>query len=152
MDKLSFWLGVLKEVAPILIAVITIIPTIISNRKKTQNSMEDLKKELKDAIKESNDDIESVKKSLASHIKEDEDDKNRQARIRILRFYDEICEGKKHSENHFEDILDDIDAYEAYCVTHPNFKNSRGKTAIDYIKTVYRKVKTENAFLQHPEE
>lgn len=150
MDKYSFWLGLLQAFAPILIAIITIVPTIISNRKKTQDSVESLKTELKAAIKESNDDIEDVKKTLANHIREDEDDKQRQARIRILRFYDEICEGKKHSENHFEDILDDIDAYENYCDSHPNFKNSRGKTAIEYIKVVYQKVKTDNTFLQHP--
>lgn len=149
MDKFSFWLGILQACAPILIAVITIVPTIISNRKKTQDSIAELKAELKSDIKESNEDIEAVKQSLAAHIREDEDAKNRQARIRILRFYDEICEGKKHSENHFEDILEDIDAYESYCQLHPDFKNNRGKAACDHIKQIYQKVKVENAFLTH---
>lgn len=149
MDKFSFLLGILQAFAPIFIAIITIIPTIISNRKKTQDSISELKAELKADIKESNDDIEAVKQSLATHIREDEDSKNRQARIRILRFYDEICEGKKHSENHFEDILEDIDDYESYCQAHPEFRNNRGKTACEYIKQIYQKVKTENSFLTH---
>ena len=149
MDRFSFWLGILQAFAPILIAVITIIPTIISNRKKTQDSIAELKAELKADIKESNDDIENLKKSLASHIREDEESKNRQARIRILRFYDEICEGKRHSENHFEDIIEDIDDYESYCQIHPEFRNNRGKTACEYIKEIYQKVKTENGFLTH---
>ena len=149
MDRFSFWLGILQAFAPILIAVITIIPTIISNRKKTQDSIAELKAELKADIKESNDDIENLKKSLASHIREDEESKNRQARIRILRFYDEICEGKRHSENHFEDIIEDIDDYESYCQFHPEFRNNRGKTACEYIKEIYQKVKTENGFLTH---
>jgi gamma-glutamyl:cysteine ligase YbdK (ATP-grasp superfamily) len=149
MDKLSFWVSVLQAIAPILIAIVTIIPTIISNRKKTQDSIAELKAELKSDIKESNDDIEAVKKTLAAHIREDEDSKNRQARIRILRFYDEVCEGKKHSENHFEDIIEDIDDYESYCQGHPDFKNNRGKTACEYIKEIYQKVKAENGFLTH---
>lgn len=149
MDKLSFWLGIIQAFAPILIAIVTIIPTIISNRKKTQDSIAELKTELKSDIRESNEDIEAVKQSLARHIKEDEDSKNRQARIRILRFYDEICEGKRHSENHFEDIIEDIDDYESYCQSHPDFKNNRGKTACEHIKDVYQKVKAEKGFLTH---
>ena len=122
---------------------------LLFNRKKTQDSIAELKSELKADIKESNDDIENLKKSLASHIREDEESKNRQARIRILRFYDEICEGKRHSENHFEDIIEDIDDYESYCQIHPEFRNNRGKTACEYIKEIYQKVKTENGFLTH---
>lgn len=160
MDRMSFWLGVLQACAPVLIAVVTIIPTIISSRNKTNDKLEELKKEVKSDIKETtdslkadikatNDDVESMKKSLSDHVKEDEDDKNRQARLRILRFYDEICEKKRHSENHFEDILDDIDSYEAYCHTHPAFKNNRGRVAIDHIRTVYKEVKATKGFLTH---
>ena len=134
MDRLEFWLGVLKETAPILIAIITIIPTIRSNRKKTQKS------------------IEEVQETLKAHIKEDEDEKARSQRYRILRFYDEMCEGKNHSESHFEDILDDIDNYEKYCSEHPTFRNSRGTAAMNYIKETYQKVKTKGGFLTHKEE
>lgn len=134
MDRLEFYLGVLKEMAPILITIITIIPTIRSNRKKTQES------------------IEEVQKTLKAHIKEDEDEKARSQRYRILRFYDEMCEGKNHSESHFEDVLDDIDNYEKYCETHKDFKNSRGTAAMNYIKDTYHKVKTKGGFLTHKEE
>ena len=130
MNRLEFWLGVLREIAPIIIAVITIIPTIRSNRKKTQES------------------IEQVQKTLEAHIKEDEDDKARTRRYRILRFYDEMCEGREHSESHFEDILDDIDKYESYCETHKGFKNNRGKAAMRYITETYFKLKASGGFLK----
>lgn len=130
MDKLEFWLGVLREIAPIIIAVITIIPTIRINRKKTEDS------------------IEKVQKTLEAHIKEDEDDKARTRRYRILRFYDEMCNGVKHSESHFEDILDDIDKYELYCDTHRDFKNNRGTAAMKYITDTYSTLKATGGFLK----
>lgn len=130
LDKLEFWLGVLKEIAPIIIAVITIIPTIRSNRKKTQDS------------------IEKVQKMLEAHIKEDEDDKARTKRYRILRFYDEMCNGVQHSESHFEEILGDIDDYELFCENHKDFKNNRGKTAMKYITDTYAKLKASGEFLK----
>lgn len=130
MNRLEFWLGVLRELAPIIIAVITIIPTIRSNRKKTQES------------------IDTVQKTLEAHIKEDEDDKARTRRYRILRFYDEMCNGVQHSESHFEDILDDIDKYELYCEMNKNFKNNRGKAAMKYITETYFQLKATGGFLK----
>jgi len=149
MDKLSFWLGLFQAAVPLAIALVTTIATVSNNRKKTGDKLDELKTELKKQIKASNDDIDEVKKALDDHIKENEESQTRQARIRILRFYDEICEGKRHSENHFEDILDDIDDYESFCESHPKFKNNRGQTACEYIKEIYKKIKTENAFLTH---
>lgn len=149
MDKLSFWLGVLQYCAPIVIAAITIIPTIISNGKKTVNKLDELKKELKADLKATNDDVDSVKKSLASHISAGEEEKAKQARQRILRFFDEICSGIEHSESHFEDILDDIDFYETYCNDHPKFKNNRGAAAMETIKDTYKHLKSKGGFLTY---
>ena len=149
MDKLSFWLGMVQYCAPIFIAVITIIPTIISNRKKTVDKVDELKKELKQEIKATNDDVDSVKKALATHITDGEEEKAKQARQRILRFFDEICAGQEHSESHFEDILDDIDFYETYCGEHPKFKNSRGSTAMEQIRETYKHLKAKGGFLTY---
>ena len=125
--------GILTACAPIFVALVGIIPTVISNRKKTQES------------------IEKVQKTLDAHIKEDEDEKARNTRYRILRFYDEMCENRRHSESHFEDILDDIDAYERYCNNHPNFRNSRGHVAMQNIKDTYGRLKSNGGFLKHEE-
>lgn len=137
-------IGIITACAPILVALFGIIPTIITSGKKTQ-----------DSIKESNRAVEKcvdqVQTTLNNHIREDEDEKARSQRYRILRFYDEMCENRKHSESHFEDILDDIDSYEHYCEQHPDFKNNRGKVAMEHIKTAYGKIKAKGGFLTHDE-
>ena len=149
MDSLSFWLGMVQYCAPIVIAIVTIIPSIISNRKKTVDKVDELKKELKQEIKATNDDVDSVKKALATHITDGEEEKAKQARQRILRFFDEICAGQEHSESHFEDILDDIDFYETYCAGHPKFKNSRGAAAMEQIRETYKNLKSHGGFLTY---
>ena len=131
MGNVDNWVKILTACGPMVIALMGLIPTIISNRKKTQES------------------IEKVQKTLDDHIKEDEDARARSQRYRILRFYDEMCEHKNHSESHFEDILDDIDKYEIYCKDHPDFKNNRGEAAMAYIKQTYAKVKAAGGFLTH---
>lgn len=93
--------------------------------------------------------LEKLQTTLDNHIREDEDDKARNQRYRILRFYDEMCDHWKHSESHFEDILDDIDEYEQYCKHHPDFKNNRGKAAMEYIKDSYADLKPRGEFLTH---
>ena len=134
--------GIVTASAPILVALITIIPTIISNRKKTQKSIEDTTKAIDERV-------DKVQRTLDNHIKEDEDEKARNQRYRILRFYDEMCQHMNHSESHFEDILDDIDDYQKYCDTHPEFHNSRGHVAMAYIRDAYGRIKAEGGFLTH---
>lgn len=69
------------------------------------------------------------------------------ARYRILRFDDEIRHEKKHTEEHFNQILDDIDMYDEYCREHPKYPNSKAVLAIENIKKVYAKCKNEDSFL-----
>lgn len=137
------WLTVLLTVVGnIVVAVVAIIPTIISNRKKTQ-----------DSIKQSNEatdkQIGEIKAAFDAHVEDYETAKAASQRYRILRFYDEICSKQLHSESHYEDILDDIDEYEQYCSTHPKFRNNRGHVAMQYIRDTYAKVKANGGFLTH---
>lgn len=69
------------------------------------------------------------------------------ARYRILRFDDEIRHKVKHTEEHFNQIMDDIDDYERYCSSHPNYKNSRAVSAIENTRRTYEKCRRENSFL-----
>lgn len=130
------WLAVLQACVPILVALVGIIPTIVSNRKKTD-----------EALKTTQASIQKLQNTLNAHIKEDENEKARNQRYRILRFYDEVCAGQKHSESHYEDILDDISEYEQYCARHPDFKNSRGVIAMQEIEQTYKKIKSKGGFL-----
>lgn len=157
------FIKLLGVIAPVLVAAVTIIPTIIANRKKTEESIKDMqeaqKKELektRESIRASQDaakrDMEKMQATLDNHIREDEDERARNQRYRILRFYDEMCSHQDHSESHFEDILDDIDDYEKYCASHPEFRNNRGKVAMEYIKDSYGAIKSRGGFLTHDDE
>ena len=137
------WLTVLLTViGNIVVAVVAIIPTIIANRKKTQ-----------DSIKQSNEatdkQIAEIKKAFDEHVADYEAAKASSQRYRILRFYDEICDNQRHSESHFEDILQDIDEYENYCKHHDEYHNNRGHVAMEYIKELYGKLKVNGGFLTH---
>lgn len=136
------FINILTACVPIVVALVGIIPTIISNRKKTQASI----RETNEAMEQR---VSKIQSTLERHISEDEDENARNRRYRILRFFDEMCEHRLHSESHFEDILDDIDHYEAYCATHPAFINNRGQAAMAAIKAAYADIKARGGFLTH---
>ena len=145
----------IKAYAPIIVQlVITIgalVTTILNNGKKTRESIDSLKTDFATANKATNAKVDALSEKLDAHICENEEDNMKQVRTRILRFYDEVCENRAHSENHFEDILDDIDDYEKYVSTHPGFKNNRGEAAMRHIKEVYHVIKETGGFLKHSE-
>lgn len=68
-------------------------------------------------------------------------------RYRLIRFDDELRHHVKHTEEHFDQILDDITIYERYCKEHPNYPNSKAILAIENIKSTYIKCREENSFL-----
>lgn len=76
---------------------------------------------------------------------EEGDAKN--ARYRIIRFNDEIRHNVRHTEEHFNQIIDDIDTYEKYCRTHPKFPNGKGVHSVTNVKKIYEKCSDENSFL-----
>ena len=70
------------------------------------------------------------------------------ARTRILRFDDELINGVHHSREYFQQTLEEIDTYEAYCGKHPDYKNSACTLAIQHIRSVYAKLLDERAFIR----
>lgn len=69
------------------------------------------------------------------------------SRVRILRFRDEMLEGKSHTHDSFQQVLTDIDDYEKYCETHPDFKNNQTLRTIEHIKANYDERLDKNDFL-----
>lgn len=69
------------------------------------------------------------------------------ARSKILRFGDEIRINARHSKEHFDQILRDIDAYENYCHNHPHFENNVTQITSAHIKAVYSDLLVKNDFL-----
>ena len=78
--------------------------------------------------------------------KEDED-KAIQHRVRILRFNDELKEGRKHSKESFDQVLSDTTYYRKYCEHNKDFENDMTVEAVNNIKRVYRKCMVERDFL-----
>jgi len=59
------------------------------------------------------------------------------ARVRILRFGDEVLHGQQHSKEHFDQTLSDITNYNEYCRSHPDFQNEMTVLTAEQIKRVY---------------
>ena len=78
--------------------------------------------------------------------KEDED-KAIQHRVRILRFNDELKEGRKHSKESFDQVLSDTTYYRKYREHNKDFENDMTVEAVNNIKRVYRKCMVERDFL-----
>ncbi len=76
-----------------------------------------------------------------------EEDKAVLARIRILRFNDELLSQHKHSKESFDQALDDITYYRTFCDDHRHFENDKAVMAINNIKRNYEKCCEENSFL-----
>jgi len=68
-------------------------------------------------------------------------------RSHILRFGDEILHDIRHSKEHFDQILRDIKAYEAYCKQHPNFENNTTLMTTRQILTTYQRCMETHGFL-----
>lgn len=64
------WLEILKACVPILVALVGIIPTINSSRKKTQQSLESFKTEVKDDITVMKNEISGIKQEMTD-LKDD---------------------------------------------------------------------------------
>ena len=98
--------------------------------------------ELEEKIDKLTDDLESFKN-------QEELENMRQARQRILRFSDEILFDQKHSKEHFDEILEDIDLYEKYCHEHEDYENNRAELAIASIREIYKECLKDHSFLAH---
>ena len=97
--------------------------------------------------KEVLDRVSQLTKEVDVLKKEEELERARQARQRILRFNDEILFNKRHSKEHFDEILDDIDTYEAYCEAHEDYENNKAVLAISTIREVYKECLKDHDFL-----
>ena len=84
--------------------------------------------------------INEMRSELNKHIEDDEKHRADMSRARILRFSDELRRGISHSEESFNNILEDIDNYISYCTQHEAvYINSKANAAIRNIKTTHDK-------------
>lgn len=128
----------LVQIAPIKINPWSVLARAIGKEmnKDMMEKLEVVQTDVKD-LKEKHDELRS---------RMDKDDAD-ECRTRILRFADELRRDVKHSEEFFNQILDDVSDYERYCAEHPEYKNSKAVNAIAEIDKVYQKCMEKNSFL-----
>lgn len=91
--------------------------------------------------------IKELREEVAKTRKEVNENSATSARYRILRFDDELLHEMRHTKEHFDQILVDIDIYEKFCIRNPDFRNNLATMAISHVKNVYQKCITDNSFL-----
>lgn len=93
------------------------------------------------------DKVDSLEQQV-QEIKDDAEEREaKAARSSILRFGDECLHDVKHSKEHFDQIMRDIDAYETYCDTHPEFENNQAVHTIKLINEIYHDRLKDHSFL-----
>lgn len=115
-----------------------------------------LKKNLKDwvtdAVKPEMDSLHSTMDALQASVDTIQEDRLRdkadEARRQILLFNDELLRGVKHSKEHFDNVLLDVNEYTKYCKRHDgDYENAKCVLAIAEIKRCYQICEAEGKFL-----
>lgn len=148
------WIAGLSAITIFSMTVIQISPlkldpwTVLGNalNKDLRKEMDGVKVDVNKKLTEVCSDIESVSKRVDKNTAAMEEQQAEDWRTKILRFSDEIMLGQIHSQEHFNQVLDDINRYEAYCRTHPDFINNKAVVSIQRIMAVYKKCLEENSF------
>ena len=96
-------------------------------------------KALVDRVDVLSDKIEAVAESVA-------ETRAIAARVRILRFADEIIGKQAHSRESYVQIFTDIDTYDRYCRSHLDFKNHNTVSAQKLINDAYDERSRKNDF------
>ena len=91
--------------------------------------------------------VESLEREVRSLRERCEEQSAVDCRSRILRFGDELLHEVHHSKEHFDQILRDVQTYEEYCRTHPDFVNNTTQVTTQQILEIYRRCMADRAFL-----
>lgn len=106
-----------------------------------------INKDISERLKNVEESIEKIKEVdvLQDEIRDERDAIS--IRRRIISAADELRRGVEHSEEWFNNVLDDVTDYLNYCDTHDHFKNEKAVASIELIRSVYHKVLVEDKFL-----
>lgn len=91
----------------------------------------------REAFNQTQEDIQEIRKDIGAICTRISESEMRNSRYRIIRFDDEVTRGDWHSDDHWDQILEDADMYSTYCSTHPEFKNHKGQCAMKHILQMY---------------
>lgn len=106
-----------------------------------------LNKNLTDQVEDLKNEVTSVKEDIKTMDDKMKENDAINARVRILRFGDEISHGVNHSRDHYQQIMTDITMYNQYCEDNPKFKNNMTKITSARIEEEYMERDRNNSFL-----
>lgn len=143
-----------QDVVWILGVILVGLATVVQKASKKYKPWSWLAEQFGKAVnKEMLDKIDAVSKKveeLEAADKKQDEERDRQlaldARRRILSTADEIRKRVRHSEEFFNDALDDISFYRNYCRMHPDFENSKAVISSEVIEETYQQCLLEDDF------
>lgn len=91
--------------------------------------------------------LAEIKTKLDDHVTMDDRRTADGHRTRILHFNNELLRSIDHTEEEFNEVLAEIDAYEEYCDEHPEYPNNRAVLAIENIRSNYKERLQKHDFL-----
>lgn len=106
-----------------------------------ENEIKCIRAEMSSNAEHLDDEVRDIREDMAEN-------KAITARVRILRFNDELLENKLHTKDAFDQCLSDIDNYEHYCATHKDFKNNMTVLSIENIKRCYGNCMNQRDFVR----
>ena len=110
----------------------------IQAQKEMSDRINALDKKLESIQQDMSDRIDALDEKIANTDKKLDKNVAISARVRILRFGDELQEEKKPSKGRFDQALADINAYDEYCAKHSDFKNGVTEPTSTFIKEQYQ--------------
>lgn len=144
----KFGVGNIAVIGIILASLIQVTPLKINPWSKLFKWMGKLiNGDVMREIKEIKEDIENLHKELDEAKEEEERREANNARNRILRFDDELRRKIDHSEEFFNQALDDVTFYRHYCDSHEGYPNSKADSAMTNIEQTYHECKRDDKFI-----
>lgn len=111
---------------------------IIQSQKEMSDRINTLDKKLESIQQDMSDRIDALDEKIVNTDKKLDKNVAISARVRILRFGDELQEEKKPSKGRFDQALADINAYDEYCSKHSDFKNGITEPTSAFIQEQYQ--------------
>ena len=111
--------------------------------------------QLNDSINQLSSNVDDRMDELSNSIRKVEEKGDERdavsARVRILRFADDLrfaeSQNRKFSKDNWDQCQSDITTYNGYCSDHPKFKNNQTVATVEFIDKGYRERLETNNFL-----
>lgn len=94
-----------------------------------------------------NDKLDLIETKLDEHIRADQQESIIDCRVRILAFADDVRHQVPRSKGSWDQCVNDIDKYNAYCDAHPEFRNGIATACESLIMAEYQQHLLNNDFL-----